>query len=323
VFVLLLNVAWRRPVNVGNGAEVYETQLSASGAATCELPQWLTFRAFVRNRALSLAARAGSLCLGMPAGLTAADSQFDVGRVDHLLTVVRHRYLDTNPRSALVLIRRFPAQVAGTNCFVVAPGDGEQCIVIDPGVGVTDAIDEIVTEHRLHPVAVVLTHGHLDHTFSVLPVCQARDVPAFIHPADRSALADPWTGLGLPVGAPLFGVEGLTFAEPQDVRTLDDGATLTIAGLSFVVRHAPGHTPGSVVFSLLTDEAGVLFSGDVLFAGSIGRSDLPGGSTEQMMSSLRTVILPMDDEVIVCPGHGPETTIGRERATNPFLKDLM
>jgi len=222
----------------------------------------------------------------------------------------------------MMLVQGFPAQVAGTNCFVVAAGPGEQCIVIDPGYGVTGQLDEIVGDHRLHPVAVVLTHGHLDHTFSVLPVCQARDVPAFIHPADRPALADPWTGLGMPIGSPIFGIEGLTFAEPDDVRSLDDGVPLDLAGLKLSIRHAPGHTPGSVVISLDAGETDVLFSGDVLFAGSIGRSDLPGGSPMDMNNSLRDVILPLDDEVIVCPGHGPQTTIGRERLTNPFLRDL-
>src|SRR5437762_2774864 len=131
----------------------------------------------------------------------------------------------------MMLVQGFPAQIAGTNCFVVAAGPGEQCIVIDPGYGVTGQLDEIVADHRLHPVAVVLTHGHLDHTFSVLPVCQARDVPAFINPADRPALADPWTGLGMPIGSPIFGIEGLTFAEPDDVRALDDGVPLELAGL--------------------------------------------------------------------------------------------
>jgi glyoxylase-like metal-dependent hydrolase (beta-lactamase superfamily II) len=223
-----------------------------------------------------------------------------------------------------VLIQGFPAQVAGTNCYVVAPGPGEQCLVVDPGVGVGDTLDELIAEHRLHPVAVVLTHGHLDHTFSVLPVCQARDVPAFIHGEDRSALADPWKGMGLPVGAPVFGVEGLTFAEPDDVRVMADHQRLDIAGLSFTVRHTPGHTPGSVIFSFDGDEAqeSVLFSGDVLFAGSIGRCDLPGGSMPQMTTSLREVILPMDDDIIVLPGHGQQTTIGRERLSNPFLQDL-
>lgn len=224
-----------------------------------------------------------------------------------------------NGRVAALLIESIEAQLLGTNCFVVAPGPGEQCVVIDPGVGVTAGVDEVIERHRLHPVAVVLTHGHLDHTFSVLPVCQARDVPAYIHPDDRRALADPWSLMGLPVGAPIWGATGLTFAEPDDVRTLDDGAAIQLAGLSFDVRHAPGHTQGSVVLS--TDDT--TFTGDVLFAGSIGRTDLPGGSMPALLDSLRTVILPMDDEVMVCPGHGPRTTIGRERQSNPFLRDLL
>jgi glyoxylase-like metal-dependent hydrolase (beta-lactamase superfamily II) len=203
---------------------------------------------------------------------------------------------------------------------VVAAGPGEQCIVVDPGIGVTGQLDEVIAEHRLHPVAVLLTHGHFDHTFSVLPVCQARDIPAFIHPADRGQLADPWSGVGIPVGTPLFGT--LTFAEPDDVRELSSHDKVSIAGLDFAVTHAPGHSAGSVVFGLSGDDEAVLFSGDVLFAGSIGRTDLPGGSMTAMEDSLRTVILPMDDATVVHPGHGPSTSIARERLTNPFLQDI-
>jgi hydroxyacylglutathione hydrolase len=219
-----------------------------------------------------------------------------------------------------VLIAGFPSDATDTNCYVVAPSAGEQCVVIDPGMGVMGQLDEVIATHRLHPVAVLLTHGHFDHTFSVLPVCQARDVPAYIHPGDRKQLADPWSGVGLPVGTPLFG--SLTFAEPDDVRELDDASTVSIAGLEFGVRHAPGHSLGSVVFGLTGADAGVLFSGDVLFAGSIGRTDLPGGSMADMERSLRTVILPMDDATLVHPGHGPATTIARERRSNPYLADL-
>jgi hydroxyacylglutathione hydrolase len=219
-----------------------------------------------------------------------------------------------------VLITGFPSAATDTNCWVVAPAAGEQCIVIDPGIGVTGRLDEVLAKHRLHPVAVLLTHGHVDHTFSVLPVCQARDVPAYIHPADRRQLADPWSGVGMPAGTPLFGT--LTFAEPDDVRELKSEDKVSIAGLDFAVTHAPGHSAGSVVFGLTGTEQSVLFSGDVLFAGSIGRTDLPGGSMAAMEHSLRRVILPMDDETVVHPGHGPSTSIARERATNPFLAEL-
>jgi len=225
-----------------------------------------------------------------------------------------------------VLIAGFPSAATDTNCWVVAPAAGEQCVVIDPGIGVQPQLDEVLAENRLHPVAVLLTHGHFDHTFSVLPVCQARDVPAYIHPADRRQLTDPWAGVGLPSGTPLFG--SLTFAEPDDVRELAPDDKISLAGLEFRVTHAPGHSAGSVVFGLTGAGTGsesdepALFSGDVLFAGAIGRTDLPGGSMDEMERSLRTVILPMDDATVVHPGHGPSTSIARERATNPFLRGL-
>ena len=224
-----------------------------------------------------------------------------------------------------MLVEGFPAQVAGTNCWVVAPQAGEQCVVVDPGVGIGPQLDEIIARHRLHPVAVLLTHGHLDHTFSVLPVCQARDVPAYIHPADRRQLADPWWGLGLPPGAALMGIAGLTFAEPDDVCEVADGEPLELAGLSLRVEHAPGHTSGSVVFGTADggpDDAPVLFTGDLLFAGSIGRMDLPGGSEADMVASLNRVVLPRPDETVVHAGHGGSSTIGRERRRNPYLQNV-
>ena len=222
-----------------------------------------------------------------------------------------------------MLIAGFPSPMTATNCWVVAPGPGEQCVVIDPGIGIGPDLDDVINDNRLHPVAVLLTHGHIDHTFSVVPVCQARDVPAYIHPSDREQLANPWSGLGMPKGTPLLGLQNLTFAEPDDLRVLADGDKVPLGAMTFGVRHAPGHTAGSVVFGLDADEQEVLFSGDVLFAGSIGRVDLPGGSMAAMDRSLREVILPLDDTTVVHPGHGPSTTIGRERASNPFLLDVQ
>jgi hydroxyacylglutathione hydrolase len=215
-----------------------------------------------------------------------------------------------------VFVRGFPAAAFGTNCWVVAPAEGEECVVIDPGIGVEDELDAVLREHRLKPVAVLLTHGHLDHTFSVTPVCGAKGIPAWIHPADRELLADPVKGLSVE-SRTMFGGR-LEWTEPSDVKLLDPAQPLELAGLSFAVDLAPGHTPGSVVFE--TEQT--MFSGDVLFAGSIGRTDLPGGSWEQMQESLARVILPRPDDVVVHTGHGPSTTIGRERLTNPFLQDL-
>lgn len=225
-----------------------------------------------------------------------------------------------------MFVRGFPAQAFGTNCYVVAPGPGEQCVVVDPGIGVQDELDALLREHRLQPVAVLLTHGHVDHTFSVAPVCGARGVPAFIHPDDRDQLADPASYLSAQASS-LFGGR-LEWTEPDDVRLLDPATPLELAGLHLRVDLAPGHTPGSVMFGLPGVEAGgepgapIVLSGDVLFAGSIGRTDLPGGSWEQMQASLRDVVLPLPDETVVLPGHGPATTIEQERRTNPFLQDL-
>jgi glyoxylase-like metal-dependent hydrolase (beta-lactamase superfamily II) len=218
-----------------------------------------------------------------------------------------------------VLIAGFPAAAFGTNCYVVAPAAGEECVVVDPGVDVAAPLDEVIAEHRLRPVAVLLTHGHIDHTFSVTPVCGARGIPAYVHPDDRALVADPGKGLSAEMRA-MFG--GLQWSEPDDVRTLDDGGPVELAGLRITVDHAPGHTRGSVMFRLPGDEHEVCLSGDVLFAGSIGRTDLPGGDHAAMLASLATKVLPLADDTVVLPGHGPQTTIGRERATNPFLTAL-
>ncbi len=217
-----------------------------------------------------------------------------------------------------MLIRSFPAGAFGTNCYAVATGRGQECVVVDPGMDAVDPLAQLLAEDGLKPVAVVLTHGHLDHTFSVVPVCEGYDIPAYIHPADTGMLSDPvaWHG---PALAPL--IRGARLPDPSEVRTLDDGAVLELAGVTLTVRHAPGHTEGSVMFSLDLGEAPGLLAGDVLFAGSVGRVDLPGGSWQSMLGSLRDVVLPLDDATVVLPGHGPATTIGRERATNPYLAE--
>ena len=222
-----------------------------------------------------------------------------------------------------MLITGFPAAAFGTNCYVVATGPGEECVVVDPGIEVLDQLDEVLDEHRLRPVAVLLTHGHLDHTYSVTPVCGARDIPAYIHPDDGPMLADPLGWLSPETKAMFQG--RLAWSEPADVRPLADGDVVRIAGLEVTVDHAPGHTEGSVAFRLPYDDEGVpevMLSGDLLFAGSIGRTDLPGGDTATMLDSLARKVLPLRDEVVVLPGHGPQTTIGRERATNPYLQGL-
>ncbi|RDG38706.1 MBL fold metallo-hydrolase [Streptomyces corynorhini] len=225
-----------------------------------------------------------------------------------------------------MLIAGFPAGAWGTNCYLVAPAAGEECVIIDPGHRAAPGIEDAVGKHRLKPVAVILTHGHIDHVASVVPVCGARGVPAWIHPADRYMMSAPERALGRSIGMPIMGE--LTVGEPDDVRELTDGAALALAGLEFTVAHAPGHTKGSVTFGVPGSTGGgvdvppVLFSGDLLFAGSIGRTDLPGGDHAEILDSLGRVCLPLDDSTVVLSGHGPQTTIGRERATNPYLREV-
>ncbi len=232
-----------------------------------------------------------------------------------------------------MLIAGFPAGPWGTNCYVVATEPGAECVVIDPGKDAAAGVDQVVREQRLKPVAVLVTHGHIDHMWSVTPVAGAYDATAWIHPKDRALLADPMRGMSPETAGMLLGGK-YTFTEPDRVEELADGQDLSLAGLRLRVDHAPGHTEGSVTFRTPYDEPGnvpgdeqsvseVMFSGDLLFAGSIGRTDLPGGDHQAMLRSLREKVLTLPDDVVVLPGHGEQTSIGRERAVNPFLLDLI
>ncbi len=224
-----------------------------------------------------------------------------------------------------MLIAGFAAGSFQANCFVLAAEAGGPCVVVDPGEGAEQPLDELLRKHRLDPVAVLLTHGHFDHIFAVTPVCDGHDIPAWIHPEDRVLLTDPMRALSLDARQFIGGLFGgrVQLREPREVRTLGDGTSLELAGLIFTVDHTPGHTQGSVTFRSASGEGyDLLVSGDTLFAGSIGRTDLPGGDHQQMRTSLRDKILTLDDQTVVLPGHGPRTTIGRERASNPFLHGL-
>jgi len=224
-----------------------------------------------------------------------------------------------------VLIAAFPAGPWATNCYVVATGPGAECVVVDPGKDASDGVAEVVREQRLKPLSILLTHGHIDHVWCVVPVAGSYEAPAYLHPDDRHLLTDPMAGISPESAGMLLG-SGYSFAEPDDVRELTDAATLTLAGVEFVVDHTPGHTRGSVAFRTPydgpEDVPEVMFGGDLLFAGSIGRTDLPGGDHPTMLRSLTDKVLPLDDRIVVLPGHGPQTTIGRERATNPYLTEL-
>lgn len=228
----------------------------------------------------------------------------------------------------------FPAAAFGTNCYVIAPAPGEECLVVDPGIGVVETLREVFTEHRLRPSAVLLTHGHVDHVYSVTPVCRSTApvvLPAYIHEDDRYRLADPLSLLGpglVGMFEQQFGAKA-TWTEPDDIVTVTDHAQVNVAGIDVRCRHAPGHTEGSVMFGIDAVPDGIpaeldrtMLTGDVVFAGSIGRTDLAGGNDGAMRASLRDVVLPLADSTLLLPGHGPATTMERERASNPYLRGL-
>jgi hydroxyacylglutathione hydrolase len=221
-----------------------------------------------------------------------------------------------------VLIEGLTLWIAQTNAWLVAPGGpGGECVLIDapPEPG---PLLERLAHHDLRLVALLSTHGHIDHIGGVSTVVHAQDhdVPVRIHDDDRHMLLDPVGTSGM-LGRYL---EGLDLRPPELIEGLDDGQQVSGAGMTFTAVHTPGHTKGSVCFRLDVDGTPpLLFSGDHLFAGSIGRTDLPGGSFDELMESMREKILPMDDDVQVLPGHGPTTSVGQERRTNPFILELL
>ena len=216
-----------------------------------------------------------------------------------------------------MLVAGFPAQMYATTCWVLATGEGSECVGFDPGMpDVSMELADLLSKHRLKPVATLLTHGHLDHTFSVVPICDGYGIPAYIHSEDRNLLLDPAAAVS-PEFKETLG--SMTFTEPKEVKELKSGEEFELVGLKIKAIHSPGHTRGSLMF--LVDEE-TLVSGDVLFAGSIGRTDQPTGSQEAMVRTLTTKIVPLGDHLRVLPGHGPDTTIEYERRTNPYLKQL-
>ncbi|HTM83705.1 MAG TPA: MBL fold metallo-hydrolase [Mycobacterium sp.] len=220
-----------------------------------------------------------------------------------------------------MLITGFPAGMLACNCYVLAQRPGGDAIVVDPGQRAMAPLRQILDEHRLTPAAVLLTHGHIDHIWSAQKVADTYGCPAYIHPEDRFMLTDPIKGFG-PRLAQL--ALGALFSEPKQLVELDrDGETLEFGGITVTVDHTAGHTRGSVVFRV-GSAAGdnVAFTGDTLFRSSVGRTDLPGGSGRDLLDSIVTKLLVLDDDTVVLPGHGPRSTIGHERHTNPFLEGL-
>jgi hydroxyacylglutathione hydrolase len=192
------------------------------------------------------------------------------------------------------------------NCWLIGANGTDEAVVVDPGFS-PQRVHALLRAESKRPVAVLATHGHFDHIGSAAAFC-GDDLPFYIHEGDVPALSDS-LAWGAGYETPPVPV--------KDVRTMADGDVLTFAGFRIEVVHTPGHTPGCVCF--LTD--GWVVSGDLVFAGAIGRSDFPNSDPAAMQRSLRR-FLELPDELPVLPGHGPRTTVGRERLRNPFLMEL-
>ena len=240
--------------------------------------------------------------------------------MDAALWIVPTRAPD---RLAGVFLASFPSGPWQANCYLAATAAGAECVIVDPGVAASSGVRQLIEANGLIPVGILLTHGHIDHIASAAELADEWGVPAWIHAADRELLTDPAAGLGPETAsllAQLLGDQPLD--EPRDLRFFESG--LDVAGLCFDVIHAPGHRPGCVMLRTAlagNDQADrVVFSGDVLFAGSIGRTDLPGGDHAVMLDTLRGPVLDLSDTSAILPGHGGQTLMARERAVNPYLQ---
>lgn len=223
-----------------------------------------------------------------------------------------------------MFIAGFPTGSLAANCYLLATAAGADCVIVDPGEDALAAVRATVTEHGLRPVAALLTHGHLDHAAALRQVTDAYGIPGYLHPADDYMLDDPLSALSPEFRQMLAGYD-LPAMRPDELRHLAPDDVLSFGELELSVAHTPGHTGGSVLFALAGagDRPEVLFTGDTLFAGSVGRTDLPGGSTATLTASLRSQVLHRPHDAVILPGHGPQSTIGAELRANPFLVPLL
>lgn len=228
-----------------------------------------------------------------------------------------------------LLIDRVIAPYYQTNCWVIAPGSGKECVIVDPGIDIphmNESIAKKLQDHNLKLGAVMITHGHLDHTFSLIShVDDFTEIDCFVHEEDRDLLSFPERAMGPQSQALVSELKkgsgaNIEFKEPSRTYSVSDGQKIKLGEMSFEFIHTPGHTPGSIIATV--DEY-ALISGDVLFKGAIGRTDLPRGSLRDMEESLREKIAILPDDLRVLPGHGDETVMKIEKESNKFLKAAM
>lgn len=198
----------------------------------------------------------------------------------------------------------------GTNVYLLLNEDLRQAVVFDAPLGTCDFLDQVLSDGSFQVQAALLTHGHWDHMLDAAALNQ-RQIPLWMHAADRMLVEDP----GLMAD---FLIPGLGVEPAQVDRTLEHGQVLSILGHEMEVRHVPGHSEGSLLFYF--PSLAIAISGDAVFAGGIGRTDLPGGSFELLQSSIQQQIYTLPDPVMLYPGHGPATTVGQEKAHNPFVR---
>lgn len=192
------------------------------------------------------------------------------------------------------------------NCYVLAPREGASALIIDPG-DQARKIKKALVKHKLQPAFIINTHGHYDH----IGADDFFGVPVYVHRLDEEFLKDASVNLSKAFALP--------YEVSSEIRLLEDGMVLELEGLQLQVLHIPGHTPGGISLRLLKPSERIVFTGDTLFRGGIGRSDLAGGNEAVLIKAIREKLLSLPDDTVVYPGHGPFSTIGEERRRNPFL----
>lgn len=219
-----------------------------------------------------------------------------------------------------MLIVTLPEGSFRANCYVVVGDDGVSCAVVDPGPGSAEMIADVLVSNGLTLMAVLLTHAHIDHSADAAKVADAHDVPVWVHSADRALLTRPSLGLNADFLGFLRQLGADSPREPARLQFWDGQDQVCVAGLSVAPLHAPGHTPGCTLLCVEDADSTVVLCGDVVFRGSVGRTDLPGGDPAVMRDSLREVVLTLPERAQLLPGHGPATTLGAERRSNPYLQ---